>query len=59
MRNFNATFMLIFILSVVLVGVLGCERNKTALGNVEPEGDAPEYTFQVDKNVPPGGVERP
>lgn len=59
MRNLKSALIFLLIPFVLFVGALGCERNQKPLANIEPEGDAPAYKFEANKNVPPGGVERP
>jgi hypothetical protein len=46
------------LLALSAYGVVGCERNKFPLGHIEKESDQygsaeGDYTFKIDKNVPP------
>ena len=59
MRNLKPSLMFLLVSCIFASGVLGCERNKKPLANIEPEGDSPEYKFEPHKNVPPEGAEKP
>jgi hypothetical protein len=59
MHNLKSALVFFLITCILVLGVLGCERSQKPLANIEPEGNAPAYQFEANKNVPPGGVERP
>lgn len=59
MRTLKPSLLFVLIPCIFVLGAMGCERNQKPLANIEPEVNAPAYQFEPNKNVPPGGVERP